>query len=151
GLLQGPADARDRPTRADARYERPDSTFRLLEDLRAGARLVDLDVGRVAELVREEPAVVDREPTRHVLEVVGGVAWSVRGYDDLRAHGLERVALVDRHLLRQHAHELVPTERGDQGQAEAGVPGRRFDERCSRTEESSPFGVVDDRQGDAVL
>ena len=92
--LEEPADAGDGAAGADAGDERADASAGLLEDLGAGRRLVGAHVGRVAELVGEEPAVLGGEARGDVLEVVGVAGRRVRRDDDPRAERGERRALV---------------------------------------------------------
>jgi hypothetical protein len=68
--LEEPADAGDRPARPDATDEGPDSAAALLEDLRAGRRLVDARVGWVGELLGQKPAPLFRLAPRDILEIV---------------------------------------------------------------------------------
>ena len=58
--LQEPADAGDRTAGPDTADERPDPPAALLENFRAGRRLMDARVGRVGELVGQEPALLHR-------------------------------------------------------------------------------------------
>ena len=67
---QEAADAGDRAARAGAGDERADAAAALREDLGPGRLLVHERVGRVAELIGEEPAVLGRQAPRDVLEVV---------------------------------------------------------------------------------
>ena len=54
--LQEPTDPGDRPTGPDSANERTYPPAALREDFRAGRHLMDMRVGRVRELVGQEPA-----------------------------------------------------------------------------------------------
>ena len=71
--------------------------------------------------------------------------------DDLGAVGLEHVALVLADLVRAHEDAVVALALGDQGQADAGVAGRRLDDGAAGLERAGGLGGLDHPQRDAVL
>src|SRR6185436_5198828 len=109
------------------------------------------DVGRVIELIGEEPPVLDSHPLRHVAEVVAARRWGIGRDHDLRSQRGERLALVNRHLLRHHADEVVAAGSGHEREPNAGIPRGGFYERHPGTENASLLRVVDDRERDAIL
>ncbi len=112
---------------------------------------MDAGVGRVGELVGQEPALLHGEAASDILEVLGRRRRGVCGHDDLGPNGFEGDALVHRHLFRQHTDQSVASGGGHQGEAHPGVAGRRLDERGTWGKPSVALGVFDDRERDAIL
>ncbi len=101
------------------------------QQLRAGALVVRLGVGRVAVLV-------EHHPVRILLgELLGGCDRLVRTAgrrrgDDPRAEHLEQLAPLDRGVLRHHAHQPVAAQLGHHRQRDAGVARGRLEDRAAR-------------------
>jgi hypothetical protein len=134
-------------------HHRVDVAAHLLEDLRAGGGLVGQGIGRVLELVD-----VDRAGDRlgqglgHVLVVFRVTLADVAaGQADVHAHGPQVQDLLPRHLVGHHQDQLVALQRRHLGQAQAGIAGRRLDDRAARLEAAVGLGRLDHRAGHAVL
>jgi hypothetical protein len=113
-LPQEPGDAHQRARRPEAGDEVGDRR-QVREDLRAGAVVVRLGVGRVAVLVQHHPVLVlRREPLRDG----DGLVRPARGrrVDDLRAEHLQQLTALHRRVLRHHADQLVTALLGDHGE-----------------------------------
>ena len=110
-------------------------------------------VGRVVELVGEERARdVVREPRGQVLVVLGVSLAHVGARDvHLGTQRLQVQHLLGRHLVGHDQHHAVALGARDQGQAEPGVAGGRFDHRAARLQAAVALGGVDHREADAVL
>src|SRR4030095_10924071 len=68
-FLEVAADTGKRAAGADGCNKRPDLTFGLFPDFRAGAAIMRVAISRVIELVRPEPASLLCEATRNVIVV----------------------------------------------------------------------------------
>jgi hypothetical protein len=128
----------------------------LREDLLAGAlelrrAVVRVEVGRVVELVGQEPAVLLGQPRRDVAEVRRVRQRRVARDDHLGAELAELDALVDRHPLGQHADAAVAARRREQRQADPGVAGGALDDRRTRPELTLGLGVEHERARGPVL
>jgi hypothetical protein len=118
-----------------------------------GRGLVGQRVGRVLELVD-----VDRSRDRlgqglgHVLVVFRmALADVAAGQAHVHAHGPQVQDLFPRHLVRHDQDQLVALQRRHLGQAEAGIAGRRLDDRAARLEAAVGLGRLDHRARHAVL
>src|SRR4029078_1933517 len=105
GSLETSPNSADRPSCTSARNECSDATVRLCEYLDTRRLRMNTDVGRIIELIGEEPPVLDSHPLRYVAEVVAARRWGIGRDHDLRSQRGQRLALVNRHLLRHHADE----------------------------------------------
>ena len=95
-------------------------------------------VGRVGELVGQEPAALRGEPARRRSGSCPGDDGGAFGVTITSAPSAARAdPLVGRHLLRHHAGQPVAADRRDEGQADAGVAGRRLDERHAGLEHAA--------------
>src|SRR6185369_3391309 len=104
-LLEVATDAADRAARTGARYERADLAVHLRKDLGTGRRealaaVMRVEVRRVVELVREEPAILLGEPRGDVAEVIRALDAAGLGDIDLGAELTQCDALVGGDLLR---------------------------------------------------
>ena len=144
GLRRGAAhvapDAGERAAGADADHHRVEIAAHLLEDLGRGRRLVRGRVRRVGELVGIEGAgrpLGDRQ--RQVLVVVGVALADVGAGDDHL--GAERAGVQDllaRHLVGDDEDGAVALARGDERKPDAGVAGRRLDDRAALASSARP-------------
>ena len=107
----------------------------------------------VAELVDEIGARGFAGDTcGQVLVVVRVALGHVRsGQDDFGAHRLEVEDLLAAHLVRDDQNQAVALLLGDQGQADAGVAGRAFDQGVAGLDASVALGGVDHAEADAIL
>src|SRR6478609_4142477 len=146
--LEDLADSRDGAARADAGDDDVDLAVGVLPDLLGGGLAVDLRVGLVGELAREHPATLGGD--------LGGLgdgalhAGGRVGQDELGAEGPQQRAALLAHRLRHRQHDLVAAGCADHGERDAGVAGRRLDDRAARLELAARLGRVDDRDPDAV-
>ena len=151
-FLQEPAGAEQRAGRPEAGDEMGDVRA-VAPDLRSGALVVGLRVGRVGVLVEEDPLRV------LVRELAGPADGAVRALragrlDDLGPPQVEQLATLDGDVRRQDDLQVIATDPADQGQADPGVPGRRLDEHLAGLagmQDAVLLGLLDERQRDAVL
>ena len=95
---------------------------------------------------------VAREPGGDAVVALGRLGRDVgRAQDDLGAVGPQEGLLLDRLLVGHDEDAAVALERGGDGQAVAGVAGRRLDDGAARLEQALALGRLDHRQADAVL
>jgi hypothetical protein len=119
-------------------------------DLGARALVVGPRVGLVGVLVEEHPLrVLVGQRLRPAHRPVGPLL--ARAEDDLGAPHLEGQAALDRHVLRHDDLDRVAAGAGDHGQGDAGVAGRRLDDRPAGGQRAVGLGLLDHRPGDAVL
>ena len=141
----------DVPAGADAGDDRVDRRVgEIAQDFLRGRAAMNLDVGRIVELLRH-PAVrvwsisslgaIDR--ARHALFLGREV--------ELRAVSEHQPAAFDAHAVGHDEDELVALHRRDHGEADAGVAGGRLDDRAAGFQLAGPLGVLDHGQRDAVL
>ena len=71
--------------------------------------------------------------------------------DEFRAVAFEQPAPFERHVFGHGEDEPVALDGADERKADAGVPGRRLDDGGARLEAAVALGVLDHREGDAVL
>ena len=74
-----------------------------------------------------------------------------RAHHDLSTVGAQDILLVLADLVGADEDALVAARLGHQGQADAGVAGRRFDDGAAGLELATGLGRVDHLGGDAVL
>ena len=118
--------------------------------LRRGAD-VDLDIGRVLELLRDPRA---RRLCRQFLRALDRAlhALLARGEVEGRAIGEHQPPPLERHRFGHDQDQLVALHRRDHGQADAGVAAGRLDDRAAGLRACpTRFGLLDHRQRDAVL
>jgi hypothetical protein len=152
-LLEVLADAADRATGADAGHEVRDLPVGLLPDLRAGRLVVRPRVVRVGVLVGL-PGTLDLadQAVGDVVVRVGVLRRDGRRADDhLSAVRLEHVALVLADLVGADEDALVALGLGDHREADAGVAGRRLDDRAAGLQLARGLRGLDHAYGDAVL
>ena len=130
-----------------------DPAFRLLPQLRARRCIVCVRVGLVVELVCEyRVRCFLRDPLCHHHVVVGMIrrdsGWC---HNHFRAERLEQPHLFLRHLVGHGEDALVALERRCNGETDACVAARPFDDRPARLELSFSLRLFDDWHADAVL
>ena len=119
-------------------------------DLLGGGPLVSLDVGRIVELHRD-PGLRDL-----LLQLVGARDGTL--HPQLAGRQLElcpvrlhEAAALDGERLGHAEDEPVPLDRGDQGEADAGVARGGLDEHRARPDDARLLRVLDHAEGDAIL
>ena len=130
---------------------------RLLPDFRPGRNVVGLAVVEVVPLVGEEDAVrlalaqgLGRAPA-DVLVVVG-VGVGHRGHlHQLRAVETQDVLLLAALRLGDHDQRAVAARVGDEREADAGVPRRRFDHQAAGLDLFALLGLEDHLPARPVL
>ena len=99
------------------------------QNFRARGVVVSFGVGRVAELVDVEIAVLGGQAFSHVLVVVRmAFAHIGPGGQHLGAHGPKVKDLLLGHLVGNDDHQAVALLGGGQGEPEAGVAGGGLDD-----------------------
>ncbi len=107
-------------------------------------------VCRVIELFRQpRPLRVCRVLLGDALRFLD--AFRTGREDELRAKGLEQLAALHRHRVGHHQRALVALCRGHEGQADAGVAARRFDDGLPRFELARLLRFADHGDGDAIF
>ncbi len=121
-----PPETGDRAPCAKPAHKRADLHSVLRNDHRPGSLFMNAGVRGIANLVSEESPAFGGELLRDPPVVAWVVRWCVRDNDDFRAECREHCRLIDGHLLRHHARELVSANRRNQRQPNASVPGGCF-------------------------
>ncbi len=80
-----------------------------------------------------------------------GAAFRGRRHDDFRAERTHDLAAFDRERIGHRRDERVALGRADHGQGDPGISRRGLDDGLARLDQAAPFGVVDDREREAVL
>ncbi len=107
---------------------------------------------RVAELVDEVGALLVGDALAEILVILRVTLADIGARQhDLRAHRAQVEDLLLAHLVGQDEDELVALLRRHQRQADAGVAGRRLDERVAGLDVAALLGLLDHRDADAVL
>ena len=148
-LAQPPAVAHQRAAGAEPGDERGD-LVELLEDLRRRAVVVRVRVRLVAVLVRHvvrgvRAGHLERHRDRAVGALVAGRV------DDLGAVHLQQLRALGRDVVGHDDLERVALARADHRERDAGVAGRRLEDRLAGRDRAALLGVLDQRPRDAVL
>ena len=152
-LLQVAADAGDRAAGADGDHDRVELAAGLLPDLRAGRAVVRLRVARVRVLVGLVRAGdLLGEPVGDEVVALGRVGVDRgRADHDLGAERAEQGDLLRRDLVGDDEDHLVALDRRRECEADAGVAGRRLDDRPARSELPALLGALDHAERDPIL
>ena len=112
---------------------------------------MDLGIGRVGELVRDE-GVADLGGQR--ARRVDGLVHPAQRLGDLDTCAVEaqQPLALAAHALRQRQDQVIALSSADERQGDAGVAGRRLDDRrATGLDAALGLGGVDHRHADAVL
>ena len=152
-LFEVLARAGDGATGADAGDEMGDLTVGIGPDLGTRCLVMTFGTLRIGVLIGFPGPVDLLDQTVGDAVVRVGVVGCNRGRadDDVGAVGTQYVPLVLADLVRADENALVAALLSDQGQADAGVPGGRFDDGAARLEHAGGLGGVDHLDRDAVL
>ena len=78
-------------------------------------------------------------------------AFGPGGEDHLCAVGRHEPLPLDAHRLGHRENQLIALQCADERQSDTRIAARGLDDRGSGTERAAGFGLLDHRQGDAVL
>jgi hypothetical protein len=122
----------------------------VVQDLLGGGAGMDLDIGRIVELLRHPAA---RRRFDQLLRAGDRALHPLllRRQVEARAISEHQPAPLEAHALRHDQDELVALHRGDHGEADAGIARGRLDDRAAGLQLAAPLGLLDHRQRDAVL
>ena len=149
-LFEHLADACDRAAGPRSRDEPVDAALGVAPDLLGGRAAVDLGIGGMLELTREDrPGRLGDDALRR-LDRLGHALVRV-GEDELGAVRLEQSAALLRHRGGHREDDLVAARRADEGERDARVAARRLDDRAARLELAGRFGRGDEGDSEAVL
>ena len=120
------------------------------EDFLRGGAAVDFEIGGIFELLRH-PAV-----RRLVDQLLGAGDRALHALFlgrqvEARAIGQHQPPPLEAHALRHDQDQFVALDRGDHGEADAGIARGRLDDRAAGLQLAALLGVLDHRQRDAVL
>ena len=152
-LFQVAARAGDRPAGSDPGDEMGDLAVGVGPDLRAGRFVVAGRALRVGVLIGL-PGAVDLadQPVGDAVVTARVFRWHRRrAHHHLGAVRAQHVLLVLADLVGADEHAVVAAALSDQGQADAGVSRRRFDDGAARLELSAGLGGVDHLDRDPVF
>ena len=135
---------------ADAGDEDIEPFGEIGEDFLRGGAGVNLDIGRVFELLGNPGAGVLGGEFGGALDGAFHAALA-GGEVEGRAIGLHQAAALDGHGFRHHQDELVAFDRRDQGQADAGIAGSRLDDQPAGLKRAAGLGGLDHGERDTVL
>ncbi len=122
----------------------------VVEDFDRGGAGVDVDIGRVFELLRHPG-------TRRLVDEFEGTldralhALFARGQIKGRAVSQHQAAAFEAHALGHDQHELIALDRRDHRQADAGIARSRLDDRAAGLQMAVLFRCLDHGERDAVL
>ncbi len=149
--LQYLADAGDRSAGADAGDDNIDFAVGVVPDFLRRRAAVNFRIGGILELLRHDRA------RRRSDDFVGFGdralhALRGRGEDQLGAEQGQHLAAFGRHRFRHHQYQLVAAGRRHEGQRNAGVAGRRFDQNAMPGRNLAlRLERIDHRHADAIL
>ena len=84
-------------------------------------------------------------------EITGIAIGGGRDFFEFRPGKAQHILLFLRLGLRDHDDRAIAFGIADQGQTDAGVPGRAFDNDAARFQGPGSFRVFDDGKGSAIL
>ena len=120
-------DSGDGAAGADARDQDVDLAIGVVPNLRPGGLEVNLGIGRIVELLRDE--AIGRLGQDFLR--LGDCALHALGagsQDEFRSEGAQQNAALGAHGLRHHDDQLVAFHRRDEGQPDAGVAAGGLDQ-----------------------
>ena len=149
--LQHPAAARQGAAGANAEHEGIDVALGVVPDFFGCGEFMHQRIGRVVELRRYDgighglrQLFGPRNRARHA-------AWAWRQLK-LGPEVRQNLAALHRHSLRHHEDQAITAGGRNEGEADAGVPGRRLHQnRFTRRDAAFGFQRVDHRDADAIL
>src|SRR6185369_3185689 len=128
-------DTGDGAAGADAGHQDIDAAIGVVPDFGAGRFFMDLGIGRIFKLLRQEVFV----------------RFGTGGQDQIGAKRCQYAAPLDAHGFRHGQGQLVATGGGHVSKSDAGVAGGRFDDLDARPQNTALLGVPDHVGSDAAL
>ena len=102
-------------------------------------------------MVGPKPSFFRRETRGDVIVIVGVAIGLFRHGDDFGPECAQERDFFRRLRFGDDNHGAIPLGMADDGEADAGVAGRAFNDRVAGPELAALFGIEDDAQGGAVL
>ncbi len=143
-------DAGDRPAGADTRHEGIELAVGVVPDFLRRGLAVDLRIGRVLELLRDDRV---RDIPEQLLCARDGAlhALGTRGELKLRAEIGQHLAAFKRHGLGHDQDQTIAARRRHEGERDAGIAGGRLDQGRIGIDLAGGLHGLDHADADAVL